>query len=170
MPSIEPRVGNRYLTVTGVPVQIIKVHDGSMVLQGLASDNRFAVPLQYPLQPLRGQSAALPMRSSPYTEPLSQAPPRSAPEPKLLAPIIDALLVRGGLSMRGIVREVRRRAGSVCGGKNIHANVRARLYWLKKKGMVVHRNDVGHISVDSQSEDGDARPCQDHPKDVGLQI
>ncbi|MBI5209299.1 MAG: hypothetical protein HY927_04915 [Elusimicrobia bacterium] len=36
--------------------------------------------------------------------------------------------------MRGLVREVKRRASVASRGKDLAANVRARIYWLKKRG------------------------------------
>ena len=39
--------------------------------------------------------------------------------------------------MRGILRELRRKASAACRGKDLKANVRARIDWLKKRGHVV---------------------------------
>ena len=36
--------------------------------------------------------------------------------------------------MRGIVRELQRKASAACRGKDLQANVRARIYWLKRRG------------------------------------
>ncbi len=47
------------------------------------------------------------------------------------------MLLAGGRSMRGIVREVRRKASVSCHGKDLKANIRARIYWLKKRGCQV---------------------------------
>lgn len=73
------------------------------------------------------------MKLNPYQPrgPRSRKEPSS---PKVLAPLIDAMLLAGGNTMRGIVREVRREAGISCRDKDLKANVRARIYWLKKRG------------------------------------
>ena len=133
MPSLEPRVGERYLTAAGVPVQVLEVHEGIMVLQGLASDNRFVAPAGYPLRPFKREAAAFEARPSPYLGPQAK-PRRGQAQPKPLAPIIDAMLLAGGHTMRGIVRELRRKASAACSGKDLQANVRARLYHLKRRG------------------------------------
>ena len=133
MPSLEPRAGERYLTVAGVPIQVIEVHEGIMVLQGLASDNRFVAPAGYPLRPFDGEVSAFEARLSPYQGPQVK-PRRGQAQPKPLAPIIDAMLLAGGMTMRGIVRELRRKASVSCRGKDLKANIRARIYWLKKRG------------------------------------
>lgn len=136
MPSLDPKVGNRYLTIAGVPVQVIEVHEGIMVLQGLASDNRLVAPAGYPLRPFKGEVAAFEARLRPYLGPQVK-PRRGQAQPKPLAPIIDAMLLAGGKTMRGIVREVRRKASAACRSRDLEANVRARIYWLKKRGYQV---------------------------------
>lgn len=132
MPSLDPKAGNRYLTVTDAPVQVLEVHDGSMVLQSLVSDNRLMVTAGYPLRPFKGKAEAFEVRPSPYSPYVR--PRRGRPEPKPLAPIIDALLLAGNMAMRGILRELRRKASAACRGRDLEANVRARVYWLRKRG------------------------------------
>ena len=126
MPSPDPKAGNRYLTVTGAPVQVLEVRAEILVLQGLASDNRFLVPVGYPLDAPGGKATAFPPRPSPYS-PYAK-PRRGRPEIKLLA---------GNMTMRGILRELRRKAGVSCRGKDLKANIRARIYWMKKRGQQV---------------------------------
>lgn len=36
------------------------------------------------------------------------------------------------MHMRGIVRELQRKASAACHGRDLRANVRARLYWLRR--------------------------------------
>ena len=135
MPSVDPKAGNRYLTVTGAPVQVLEVRAEIMVLQGLASDTRFVVPVGYPLDASGGKATAFPPRPSPYS-PYAK-PRRGRPEPKPLAATIDALLLEGERSMQGLVREVNRRASVACRGKDVRANIRARVYWLKKRAHAI---------------------------------
>ena len=138
MPSLDPAVGKRYLTATGAPVKVLGVHEGIMVLQGLASDNRLRVPADYPLRSFDPKQAVGEMRPSPYSpRSKSLAALGSPAAAKPLAPLIDAMLLAGGHTMRGIVREVRRKASAACKGKDLKANVRARIYWLKKRGRQV---------------------------------
>ena len=146
MYSPDPKVGSRYLTVTGAPVQVREIHDQVMVLQSLASDNRFHVPTVYFLRPFDQGKAAWEMRPSPYSARSKKVKGQAAPN-KPLAPIIDALLLKGGISMVGIVRAVRRKASSSCRGKDVKANVRARLYWFKRRGCEVARDSRGCLKA-----------------------
>lgn len=140
------RVGAEYATASGLPVRIVAVHDGRVELQSLASDNRFYVPASYPLGPMTGPNLAVARRMSPYQArgSIVDAPVRMN---KPIAPIIDAMLLAGRHTMRGIVRELRRKASTSCRGKDLRANVRARLYWFRRKGQKVYEDAEGHIHV-----------------------
>lgn len=137
MARLDPRPGGRYLTASGAPVQVLEMRDGLMVLQGLASDNRFSVPGTYPLEPLRA-TAVFDLRREPYVPRAARIQQtRTSQAVKQLAPLIDAMLITGNKTMRGIVRDLRRRASVACRGRDVRANIRARIYWLKKKGLNV---------------------------------
>lgn len=55
--------------------------------------------------------------------------------PKPLALLVDAMLLPDNTTMRGILRELQRKASAACRGKDLRANIRARIYWLKNKGI-----------------------------------
>jgi hypothetical protein len=57
------------------------------------------------------------------------------------------MLLAGGHTMRGILREFRRKASAACHGKDLQANVCARLYWLKRKGYTIDTDELGRLSV-----------------------
>ncbi|OIO06959.1 MAG: hypothetical protein AUJ52_11140 [Elusimicrobia bacterium CG1_02_63_36] len=133
MSAREPQSGNDYLTPSGLPVRVAGIGQGDMVLQSLASDNLMRVPISYPLERLRSQRAVAALRPRPY-RPRGPKLRKGAGIPKPLAPIIDAMLLAGDMTMRGILRELRRRASTECRGRDLEANVRARRYWLRKRG------------------------------------
>ena len=138
MPANRLKVGSRHLTVTGTPVQVMEVREDAVVLQGLASDNRILVPVGYPLQPFDPEKAAWETRHRPYSPRSKKAGASMKPaQARPLAPLIDAMLLAGDKTMRGIVRELKRKANAACHGRDLEANVRARLYWLRKRGLRV---------------------------------
>jgi hypothetical protein len=57
------------------------------------------------------------------------------------------MLLVGNMTMRGIVRELQRKASAVCHGRDLPANVRARLYWLRRRGRLAARDAQGRIHV-----------------------
>ncbi|HAM36099.1 MAG TPA: hypothetical protein DEB40_14260 [Elusimicrobia bacterium] len=143
MPKL--KIGERYATATGLPVLLVGMEPGSLLLQSLVTDNQIAVPVGYPLEAPVGAVAAFSPRSRPYSP--FVRPRRGRSEPKPLAVTIDALLQEGGRSMKGLEREVRRRASVACRGKNVKAGIRARMYWLQKRGMTLHRDDDGRVQI-----------------------
>jgi len=140
------KIGERYATVTGLPVLLVGMESGFLMLQSLVTDNQVAVPGAYPLQPISDDEKLFETRSSPYYGRSGRDLAGSRP-PKQLAPVIDALLMKGGLTMKGLVRELKRRASSACGGKNVPANIRARLYWMRRRGCQVCLDDSGRVHV-----------------------
>ncbi len=138
MATHRPGRGDICVTASGLSVRVEVARPGAMIVTSLASGNRYAIPAAYPLKRVqRGAPAigATPARAS--------GPPLSA--------VIDSLLVRGELTMRGILRETRRKASAACRGKDLPANVRARVYWLRAKGYRIEKDSNGHLR---------AHPCQ----------
>jgi hypothetical protein len=145
MPA-DPRIGGSYLTASGLPVRVARVDAAALILQSLTSDNEFSVPASYALRPFVEAEAAFERRPAPY-QPRAPRARKGPGEPKALAPIIDALLLAGRSTMRGILRELRRKASAACRGKDLKANVRARLYWFKRKGYRTETNSQGLIKA-----------------------
>lgn len=146
-----PKIGEDYLTPTGYPVRVLGVQNGSMVLQCLATDNRLVFPSAYPLEPFDEGEATVPLKPAPrQAGPGSNSPDAQAR--KQLAPIIDTLLLKGGATMLGIVRMLKRRASAACRGKDVKANVRARMYWFRRRGYAIDTDELGRLKARSPHE------------------
>lgn len=136
MPAHSPKAGSRYLTPTGAPVQVLEARDEVVVLQSLASDNRIRVSACYPLRPFDPEQAIWEARPNPYSPRSRKADASKSPaQAKPLAPLIDAMLLAGDMTMKGILRELRRKASAACRGRDPQANVRARMSYLRRKGL-----------------------------------
>ncbi|HAZ09076.1 MAG TPA: hypothetical protein DCZ01_11290 [Elusimicrobia bacterium] len=109
-------------------------------------DNRLGVPAAYPLQAFDQEKAAWEMRTAPYNSRSKKVKGRVA-QNKPLAPIIDAMLLAGGHTMQGILREVRRRASAASRGKDLAANVRARMVSYTRKGWQVVKDDEKRVKL-----------------------
>ncbi len=118
--------------------------DGNLALRSLMTANLYFVPLGMPLKPAKESDMDrvnfMPAPSPGPTENLYR-------KGKALSAIIDVLLQKGGMTMTGIAREVERRASSASKGKNVRANIRARIHWLQKRGMKLQRDDAGHLHI-----------------------
>ncbi|MBI5243801.1 MAG: hypothetical protein HY922_09005 [Elusimicrobia bacterium] len=141
------RLGGRYLTLTGLPVQVAALRDGGMLLRSLASGNEFEAPGGYELRPMGQGTASLPLKAAAAGREPDKANGIARPKAsnKPLAPLIDALLLAGNMTMAGMVRELRRKASAACRGRDVAANVRARLYWLRKRGCRVEISDQARM-------------------------
>lgn len=126
-------IGRSYLTSSGLPVRVAQLGNGFIVLQSLVSDNRIVAPANYPMEPMKLKNSAFALKPDPY-QPRGPRTRNEPSPPKPLAPLIDAMLLAGNKTMRGILRELRRKASGTSQGKDLKANVRARIYWLKKRG------------------------------------
>ncbi len=146
MTICKPKIGKNYLTISGLPVRVTGLNSDIIILQSLDSVNRFTVPLNYPLGSIDDQKLQLLNKSWPDEVKSSNGQEQNH-QPEPLAPIIDALLLAGGKSMRGLVREIKRKASSACKGKDVWANVRARIYWLRKKGFRAEKNERDQIQI-----------------------
>ena len=138
------KVGQCYLTPTGVAAQLVGKVDGYLMLRSLATDTRFTLPAACPLKPADGEGVDA--RFRPPSPSPSEPQARSRRE-QPLAPLIDAMLLAGNMTMRGIVREIQRKASAACHGRDLRANVRARLYWFRRKGRMAARDVQGRICV-----------------------
>lgn len=118
-------MGANYLTRTGLPVRVLLI----------------VLPAVYPLEPFDEGEATSPVKPAP-PEPGPGSHSPAAQARKLLAPIIDALLVKGGISMLVIVRAVKRKASASWRGRDLKANIRARMYWFRKKGYTIERDEL----------------------------
>lgn len=126
------KIGKNYITQTGLPVRVINIKDGSIILQSLTTDNRFIVPQNYPLYYWNHKKPITDIKAKPYILPSERIKPKNINK-KPLSVIIDELLLTGKYTMKGLIREVKRRASSQCNGKDVAANIRARMYWIKKR-------------------------------------
>lgn len=127
------KIGKNYTTQTSLPVKLIAINSNNMLIQSLATDNRFYVPLNYPLFHFNHKKPISQLKDKPYILPSERIKPKNLNK-KPLSSVIDELLLSGKkYTMKGLIREVKRRASSQCKGKDVYANIRARIYWLKKR-------------------------------------
>jgi len=126
------KIGKNYITETGLPVKIITLKNDGIILQSLTTDNRFIVPSKYPLYYFNHKKPVTNIRPEPYILPSERIKSKNLNK-KPLSAIIDKLFLTGKYTMKGLIREVKRRASSQCKGKDVAANIRARIYWMKKK-------------------------------------
>lgn len=122
------------MSAQGLPVRVVAVIGGQLELQSLASDSRLYVPAGYPLVPMTEPNLAVARKAYPQ-QACRPAAGISVRTNKPLAPIIDAMLLTGGKTMRGIVRELRRKAS--LNGMQMFARKKNSLHSLNR-GFIGH--------------------------------
>ena len=75
------------------------------------------------------------------------AKPQGAKPAGSLAAIIDPLLLAGGMTTQEIATELAKKAGDAVKGKDLAANVRARMVSYTRKGWQVLKDDQKRVKV-----------------------
>ncbi|MFA5162120.1 MAG: hypothetical protein WC421_07725 [Elusimicrobiales bacterium] len=146
MKARDAKVGHKYLTQKGATVTMTGEKDGKFVMT-LASGIVFRCGPDYELKPVKGNTGATAESKAKIEKPTSKQKP-AANEPRVsLASIIDPFLLGGGHTVRDIAMELSNKAGDVAQGKDIEANVRARLVTYTRKGWLVVKDENKRIKV-----------------------
>lgn len=64
-----------------------------------------------------------------------------------LALIIDPLLLAGGHTIKEIACELAKKAGDAAKGKDLQANVRARMVTYRRQGHRIDKNSENHVKL-----------------------
>ena len=127
---------------------MVAVKTDVIILKSLKSDNKFSVSIDYALRQLRKHELSQVKKSIRNLNSVkSEDHDRSNGHREPLSSLIDRLLLKGGLTMRGLAREIRRKDSVSCKGKDVRANIRARIYWFKRKGYRIERNERGWVRI-----------------------
>ncbi len=76
-----------------------------------------------------------------------KGPAKPKKEGHSLAAIIDPLLFEGTHTVKEIAAELGRKAGEAAKGKDLEANVRARLFTYRKKGYAVEKDAEKRVKI-----------------------
>ena len=151
MNAVKAKIGEKYLSKKGTPVTVIKHKGDKVILKITGSDNEIPVAKNYDLRPYNKFQVSKDARILDQTKgPKGGRKPRG----ESVAAIIDPLLFSGGKSVKEIAELVTRKAGDLAKGKDMEANVRARMVTCTRKGWKVEKNDQKHVKIiDRKSEE-----------------
>lgn len=134
MNASQAKTGSRYLSRTGIPVTVRGTSNAKVLLKLATTGSVIRVNSDYELKPAKGND------SGHEVESISKTPRRAnygTRKPMTLAFIIDPMLLAGGHTVKEIALELGKRAGEVAQGKDLEANVRARMVGYRRKGWQV---------------------------------
>lgn len=127
-------IGNTYHSPKGALVTVAALKERRIVLKINETNTEVLVSKSYPLRQCSAVASHLRIEA---TKPDSVDLVRHEKKrPIQLSSLIDPLLLEGKRSNREIVVALRKRLGEFSDGKDLAANVRARIYHLKRKGML----------------------------------
>lgn len=145
MNATQAEVGKKYITRTGIPATVTGSRDGKVSLKLETTGSVIRVSGDYELKPLPGQKPGHHVsKSSPKAAPSGKS---GVQKPASLAAIIDPMLLAGGHTVKKIAVELAKQAGEAAKGKDLEANVRARMVSYKRKGWQITRDHLKRITL-----------------------
>jgi hypothetical protein len=139
--------GKKYLSKNGTPVIVTGFKDGKVLLKSDATGNEIKVSKNYPLQEYdekKVNSESKTLIKSNGNGKKGQA--RKSKE-GTLASAIDPLLFAGGKTVAEIVAVIEKKKLPAAKGKDLNANVRARMVNYSRKGYKIEKTDDKKVKV-----------------------
>jgi len=150
MKASEAKMGEKYLSKTGIPVTVTGAKDGKVLLRLEITGTTIRVNGEYELKPYdeKGVSkdSKLLMKANGRAKKVGKAAatPHKAGS---LASIIDPMLLSGGHTVKEIAADLAKKGGEAAKGKDLEANVRARLVTYTRKGWQALKDDKKRVKV-----------------------
>lgn len=142
MNAEKAEVGKKYLSKTGVPVTVLGGKNGKVILRVEVSGNKVDVAKDYQLFPYNELKVSKESRAL-----VNSNGKKGRQREGSLATIIDPMLFAGTKTIREIAAELAKKAGANAKGKDLEANVRARMVSYKRKGCRIEKDDKKHVKV-----------------------
>ncbi len=144
MNAIKATIGEKYLSKKGTPVTVVGHKGDKIILKVSGSDNEVPVAKDYELRPYNRAQVSKDAR---HLEQLNGAKAGRKPRGESVAAIIDPLLFSGGKTVKEIAELVTKKSAALAKGRDMEANVRARMVTYSRKGWKVEKNDRKHVKV-----------------------
>lgn len=142
MNAEKAEIGKRYLSKTGVPVTVMGTKGDKIILRVEVSGNKVGVAKGYELRPY--QEAKVNKESKLL---MNSNGKKGKQHEGSLAALIDPMLFAGTKTIREMAVELAKKAGANAKGKDLEANVRARMVSYKRKGYRIEKDDEKHVKV-----------------------
>lgn len=143
MNAEKAEVGQKYLSKKGVPVTVMGMKGDKVVLRVEVSGNKVEVAKNYELMPYKESKVSKEAKLLVNSNGKKSGERREGS----LAAVIDPMLLAGGKTIQEIADVVEKKSGPAAKGKDLQANVRARMVTYKRKGWQVEKNEKKHVKV-----------------------
>lgn len=140
MTAKEAKIGQKYLTKTGVPVTPVEQKGDKVVVRVETTGNKIEVDKAYDLKPFNeaqvSKDAKLLLKAKGRDK---DGKAEKKVREGSFAALIDPMLLSGKFTIKQMDGELQRTANHLCKGKNVQANIRARLFSFRRKGWTVEK-------------------------------
>ena len=152
MNAIDAKVGQKYLSKKGTPITVVGHKGDKVVLKIGVSENDIEVAKTYELKPYKESEV------SKEANLIRAGLPKGSGKPKgpSLSTVIDPILFAGGKTAKEIAALAIKQAPDLAKGKDVEANVRARMVSFSRKGWKIEKDDKKHVRVIKPKESGHA--------------
>jgi hypothetical protein len=148
MKANEAKVGEMYLSRTGIPVTVIGPKNGKFLIKLKTTGTFTMVNGDYELKSYDekhiGRDSTALLKANGKGKPAAKV---KAKDGVSLASIIDPLILAGGYTTQEIAAELAKKSGAAGKGKDLNANVRARLVTYTRRGWQVVKDDRKRVKV-----------------------
>jgi len=148
MKANDAKAGEKYLSKTGIPVTVTGSKAGKVLIKLETTGTTIMVNGDYELKPYDekgiGKESRLLLKVNGKGKTAGKA---KAKKEGSLAAIIDPMLLAGGKTTQEIAAELAKKAGDAGKGKDLDANVRARMVSYTRKGWQVVKDDKKRVKV-----------------------
>jgi len=140
-------VGKKYLSKNGTPVEVMGKKGDRVILKSEITGKETLVSRKYPLREYNDKKvnseSKVPVRSNGSSK--TEQPQKS--KGGTLASVIDPLLFAGGKTVAEIVKEIEKKKLPKAKGKDLSANVRARMVCYTRKGYKVEKTEDKKVKL-----------------------
>jgi len=147
MKASEAKSGGKYLSKTRIPVTVIGTRNGKVLLRLETTGTTIAVNGEYELKPLTEAHVNKDEARSSTERRKVKAEVKAAVASTSLSAHIDPLLLAGGHTVKEIATEVHKHAPELAKGKDVEANVRARMVAYTRKGCQITKDTNKRVKV-----------------------
>jgi hypothetical protein len=148
MKATEAKLGEKYLSRTGIPVTVTGTKGGKVLIKLETTGTTVAVNGDYELKPY--DEKGIGKASKPLLKVNGKGKKGhdgKAKKEGSLAAIIDPMLLAGGKTVAEIAAELAKKAGEAGKGRDLNANVRARLVSYTRKGWQVVKDEKKRVTI-----------------------
>ena len=150
-------VGEKYLSKNGTPVKVVEFKDDKVVLYSEVTRMNIPVSKNYPLREYKEPEHPLSTESmkdkvNALMDSIGSPTPKETvkvkPKGETIASVIDPYLLEGdGRTVKEIVKLIEKRKLAIMEGKDVSANIRARMVAYSRKGYSIEKSADKKVKV-----------------------